>query len=106
MKRTSEFVLGQIRVARNLWGDFGSLALRGLVDLLELNHFSITGGELLLMDGRWYVTHTGLIRLSCRKRCCGIKVQPVTTFCDPSTGRYGFRATVYKSPECKGFVGY
>jgi hypothetical protein len=106
MKRKSEFALAQIRVARTLWGNFGSLALRGLVDLLEINHFSITGGELLLMDGRWYVTHTGLIRLSCRKRCFGIRVHPVNAFCDPSTGRYGFRATVYKSPKCKGFVGY
>ena len=67
---------------------------------------SIAAGELLLIDGGWYVTHTGLIRLSCRKRCCGIKVQPVNAFCDRSTGRYCFRATVYKSPKCKGFIGY
>ncbi len=67
---------------------------------------SIAAGELLLIDGGWYVTHTGLIRLSCRKRCCGIKVQSVNAFCDRSTGRYCFRATVYKSPKCKGFIGY
>ena len=67
---------------------------------------SIAAGELLLINGGWYVTHTGLIRLSCRKRCCGIEVQPVNAFCDRSTGRYCFRATVYKSPKCKGFIGY
>jgi hypothetical protein len=27
-------------------------------------------------------------------------------FCDPSTGRWAFKATVYKSRTCKGFVGY
>ena len=67
---------------------------------------SVAAGELLLIDGGWYVTHTGLIGLSRRERCFGIKVHPVNAFCDPSTGRYGFRATVYKSPKCKGFVGY
>jgi hypothetical protein len=67
---------------------------------------SILSGELLLMEGRWYVTHTGLIRLSSRKRCLGIKVQPVGAFCDPTAGRYSFKATVYKSRKCKGFVGY
>jgi hypothetical protein len=33
-------------------------------------------------------------------------VQPVKEFCDSSSSRYAFRATVYTSPTCKGFVGY
>src|SRR2546421_12963442 len=67
------------------------------LELLTLEFgLSVAAGELLLMDGGWYVTHTGLIRLSRRERCFGITVQPVNAFCDPPTGRYGFRATVYK----------
>jgi hypothetical protein len=68
--------------------------------------FSISSGDLLLLDKGWYVTHSGLIRLARRKRCHGILVQPAREFCDPKLGRWAFEATVYKSKECKGFVGY
>jgi len=68
--------------------------------------FSVSGGELILIDGRWYVTHGGLIRMATRHRCCGIRVQLVREFCDTSAARYSFKATVYKSRGCKGFVGH
>jgi len=32
--------------------------------------------------------------------------QPVSQLSDPSANRYAFRATVYKSSTCRGFVGY
>jgi hypothetical protein len=35
-----------------------------------------------------------------------MQVQPVRQLSDPATGRYAFRATVYKSTRCRGFVGY
>src|SRR5436305_11099241 len=38
---------------------------------------SLKSGDLLLLSGGWYVTHTGLIRLAERRRCSGIQVQPV-----------------------------
>jgi hypothetical protein len=60
----------------------------------------------LLLDGRWYVTHTGLLGLARRKRCAGMNVQPVQAFCDPQAQRWAFQATVYKSKACRGFVGY
>jgi hypothetical protein len=63
-------------------------------------------GDVLLLDGGWYVTHTGLIRLARRNRCAGIHVRPVPEFSDPSTQRWAFEATVYKSRGCRGFVGY
>src|SRR5438477_5942491 len=58
------------------------------------------------MDGRWYVSHSGLLRIAARKHCQGMRVQPVKEFCDSNSSRYAFRATVYTSPTCKGFVGY
>jgi hypothetical protein len=67
---------------------------------------SLRGGDLLLLSGGWYVTHAGLIRLAARSRCSGIHVTPVRHLSDPSTNRYAFRATVYKSSRCRGFVGY
>jgi len=52
------------------------------------------------------VTHSGLLRLSERRRCVGIGAQQVREFCDPVACRWVFKATVYKSPRSRGFVGY
>ena len=68
--------------------------------------FSLAMGDVLLLEGRWYVTHTGLIRLARHNRCAGIHVEPVAQFSDPTTSRWAFKATVYKSRTCRGFVGY
>src|SRR5437588_912901 len=67
---------------------------------------TLVGGELRLIDGNWYVTHAGLMHLAMRNRCCGIDVRPVVSFCDAATSRWAFKATVYRSRYCKGFVGY
>jgi hypothetical protein len=68
--------------------------------------FSISSGDLLLLENGWYVTHAGLLRLANRSRCHGIRVQPVQQFCDVSASRFAFEAEVYKSRDCRGFVGY
>jgi hypothetical protein len=94
------------RIAKQLWGDISPTALRGLKELTSEYLLSIASGDLLLLDGRWYVTHTGLLGLARRKRCAGINVRPVPTFSDPSVQRWAFEATVYKSRACRGFVGY
>jgi hypothetical protein len=67
---------------------------------------SLAAGDLLLLNGRWYVTHTGLIRLANRRRCAGIEVQQIPEFSDALNRRYAFKATVYKSKESAGFSGY
>ena len=77
--------------------------LQRLTEQLEL---LVSAGELQLIEGRWYVTHSGLLRIATRKRCCGIAVAAMTGLCDPSSSRWAFKATVYKSPTCKGFVGH
>jgi len=63
-------------------------------------------GEVLYLEGRWYVTHAGLLRIAIRKCCSGIHVRPAVEFCDPAASRWTFKAIVYKSPSCRGFVGY
>ena len=68
--------------------------------------FSVESGDLLMLDGHWYVSHSGLIRLARRSRCSGIHVEPVPQFSDPALSRWAFKATVYKSRTCRGFVGY
>jgi hypothetical protein len=68
--------------------------------------FSLTMGEILYLNGGWYVTHAGLVRLASRRRCAGIQTEQVGQFSDPLSGRWVFRATVFKSASSKGFVGY
>ncbi len=76
------------------------------VGLAKRYRFSVETGDLLWLDGHWYVSHSGLIRLARRNHCAGIHVEPVSEFSDPSTSRWAFKATVYKSRTCRGFVGY
>ena len=53
-----------------------------------------------------FVTHGDLLRLAHRKRCCGIMTEPVVCLCRPEKNFWVFKATVYKSAKCRGFVGY
>ncbi len=94
-----------IRLARRSWQISAEqvAVLRVLTEELQL---SVAIGDLRLLDGKWYVTHAGLLRVARRNHCSGIRVQPLREFCDPAAGRWVFRATVYKSPGSKGFVGY
>ena len=84
--------------AQQLWSDrLSSIQLEQLQILGEKYCFSVVAGDLILVDNRWYVTHTGLLRLATRKRCSGIHVRPVPEFCDVNNCRWAFEATVYKS---------
>src|SRR5579864_1450662 len=104
--RKKALSLSNLRLARSKWGDVDRLAVERLKTLSDELELSIAAGDLLLLDAHWYVTHTGLIRLATRRRCRGIQVQPITEFSDALNRRYAFKATVYKSQESPGFVGY
>lgn len=67
---------------------------------------SVESGDLIQLDGQWYVTHSGLLRLARSGHCAGIHVEPVSQFSDAAAFRWAFKATVYKSRTCRGFVGY
>src|ERR1035437_7946174 len=68
--------------------------------------FSVSSGDLQIINSNWYVTHTGLIRLARRKRCRGIHVEAVDSLCDSAANRFVLKATVYPSKSSAGFVGY
>jgi hypothetical protein len=95
-----------VKLARTTWGVLSRTALHSLKDLTVRHGLSIAGGDLQQLDGRWYVTHTGLLGIARRNRCSGVRVQLVREFCDSTSGRWVFKATVYKSPRSRGFVGY
>ncbi len=94
-----------IRFARRIWDVSPEqvAVLKGLTEELQL---SVAVGDLRLLDGKWYVTHAGLLRVARRNHCSGIRVQLLREFSDPATGLWVFRATVYKYPRSRGFVGY
>src|SRR5271166_5768765 len=96
-----------LALAKRLWpGRVNRTQQHSLRSLSEDYRLSVAAGDLQLLENRWYVTHSGLIRLAVRSRCRGINVQQVREFCDPLAGRWVFKASVYKSPRSKGFVGY
>ena len=105
-RRSSKALLSNVRTARSLWGSLSKVAMNSLREFTERHELSVPAGDLLLLEGRWYVTHAGLLRLSQRKRCSGIHAVLQKDVSDPSSSRWVFKATVYKSLASKGFVGY
>jgi hypothetical protein len=96
-----------IRMARRLSNRrLSTIAISRLRDLTMTFGFSLSLGDVQYLDGGWYITHAGLLRLSRRKRCAGIRVQQMSQLCDPVMGHWVFKATVYPSPRSKGFVGF
>src|SRR5438105_3858998 len=106
MKTRSKAVTKNFHMAQTLWGNLPEIALEALEELTEKYSLRISSGDLVLLDGRWYVTHSGLLRIAHRSHCVGIHVRSAPGFSDPASSRWAFRATVYRSRTCKGFVGY
>ena len=84
----------------------GPIALQALRVYSADFRFCVASGDLLFLDQRWYVTNSGLMRLAHRRHCAGIHVRPSVEFSDAAASRWTFEATVFKTPKCKGFVGY
>jgi hypothetical protein len=98
-------VARELRLAKSLFGTLSRPAIHGLKAIVAEHGFSISNGDLIYLGNGWYVTHTGLLRLAQRLRCAGIHTRPLPSS-DATKSRWIFRATVYKSRNCRGFVGY
>ena len=94
------------RFARSVWGALSKRSLTQLAELTKTHHLSVNAGHLQLLDGRWYVTHTGLLSVAQRNRCAGIRTIIEKQLCDPGIKRWVFKATVYKAGSKNAFVGY
>jgi hypothetical protein len=95
-----------ISLARQRWGRLPLTALNALRELSRQYRLSIVLGDMLYLDERWYISHAGLLRIAQRRKCSGINVECLGEFSDPAAKRWAFKATVFKSGSCKGFVGY
>src|ERR1700687_3026451 len=105
MKRQLKTSRLNARLAVTTWGEISQVALLNLKELTRRYALSVVAGDLQLLENRWYVTHSGLLRIAQRRRCSGIKTVLQDALSDPLANRWVFRATVYKSPVSKGFVG-
>jgi hypothetical protein len=105
-KHSDTLSASNARLAKTIWPALSRAAFHKLCALSEENRLSLPAGDITYLESGWYVTHSGLLRLARRNRCAGIDVRPLNKFCDPATSRWAFKAIVYKSATCKGFVGY
>src|SRR5215469_18239635 len=99
MERTRNQTRIEMKAARRKWGSLGKESFKELRSLLERHKLSITQGDVLLLDNRWYVTHSGLLRCAHRCRCSGIITTLQTRFSDPAANRWVFRAIVHPSDK-------
>jgi hypothetical protein len=106
-RSTERLIRANLRHARLRWGStLDKATLQLLRSYTEQFGFCLSNGDLLLLERGWYVTHTGLVRLARRRRCCGIHVEAVDSLCEPGASRFVLKATVHPSKNSSGFVGY
>ena len=106
MKRASRAFRINKRLAEHSWGRLSSRLVTSLRSLTSDYGLSVGRGDVICLDAHWYITHSGLLRLASRRRCVGIQVEMVRDFCDPTSARWAFRATVFPSDKSAGFVGF
>ena len=106
MKRTSQAFRLNKRLAEHIWGRLSPPLLAALQGLTSAYGLSVGRGDVICLDGRWYVTHAGLLRLSSRRGCSGIHAEIVSPFCDQSINRWTFKATVFRPGRSEGFIAY
>jgi hypothetical protein len=105
--RRSKRVQREFVAARKIWPQaVHGIQAEQLEVLLKTYRFSVNRGDLQILNGRWYVTHVGLLGLAARRRCCGAHTEAIEEFCEQTACRWTFKAVIYKSQTCKGFVGY
>jgi hypothetical protein len=104
-KRAVSFRIN-LKLANSLWGVLSSAAVKHLEELTKQHSLSVAAGDLQFLEGRWYVTHAGLLRIAQQRRCTGIKTSVENNLSSSESNRWVFKATVYKGQGSKGFVGY
>jgi hypothetical protein len=102
----SKLLRQNLRFAKQRYSWVRQPDLTTLADLTRILRLSVLRSEIVSIDGNWYVTHSGLLRIALRRRCLGIRTVLQERQCDPVAGRWVFKATVYKSPRSRGFVGF
>ena len=106
MTKADRRLRADIDEAQKRWGVLSPDLLSTLQVLINEHQLSVKHSDVILLSSSWYITHCGLLRIARRRHCAGIQVLPIGQFCDRNLQRWAFKATVFKSKQCKGFVGY
>jgi hypothetical protein len=106
MGDVTELLRQNLRLVKHRYPTLRPTDLKALGDLTRTLRLSVLQGEVLCIDGKWYVTHAGLLRIALRRRCIGIRTLLQERQSDPVAGRWVFKAIVYKSRRSRGFGGY
>src|SRR5258708_28644649 len=106
MKRSIVSFRSNAKLARHLWDEPSRIALRSLRELTARYSLSIAAGDLQFLDGRWYVTHSGLLQLASRRGCHGIQTVLQERLSDGGISSWVFKATVFKRSASTRFVRY
>ena len=61
--------------------------LRDLREITREFQLSLERGELLLLSGKWYITHAGLLKIAHRDGCTAIEVDPALELSAPAEKR-------------------
>ena len=101
----AKLIRENLRAVKELYPHVTNSQLVVLRELSRTLGLSVRSGDLLMLDARWYVTHSGLLRVAQRRRCLSITTELAEGVSDPKEGRWVFKATVAKS-ETQHFVGY
>jgi hypothetical protein len=101
-----KLVKANLSAATGMWGRLVRSSRERLKILSQSYRLNVAAGELCLLQGRWYITHAGLLSIAERRHCSGIKSTVQNSLCSPAGCRWVFKAIVYKSPRSRGFVGY
>ena len=88
MKRNVVSFRCNVRLARQLWGEPSRMAFNSLRHLTARYSLSVAEGDLQFLDGRWYVTHAGLLRIARRRGCAGIRTSVEHHLSDPNSHRW------------------
>jgi hypothetical protein len=106
MNKTSPAWRSNILYAHRIWGQFPATAINALKQLTNNLAVSVAAGDLQFLENRWYVTHSGLLRIAQRHKCRGIETAIQDHLSDPQNNKWVIKATVFKSHYSKGFTGY
>ncbi len=58
--------------ASQVWGDLPQTAIDSLLNLVKRFEISVSLGDVQYLNGRWYITHSGLFGIADRRRCSGL----------------------------------
>jgi len=106
MEKQTRTLQVNLSLAQTAWGELSPTLSQGLEELTKRYGLSVALGDVQQIEGRWYVTHAGLLRTAQRRRCHGIQTSLQKDVSDPIASSWVFKATVYKTRSSRGFVGY